>query len=190
MVRFANPRSALDITGPFFNDNQPFFEAFAVAWEKATTNGWTNLSTLSEACVTDASPSQSPTANPTNEPSEKPSSPPTNEPSLERTSSPTNPPSASPSAKPVSASPSQNVSIASLFHRLDVMTQPAAISTPTAHGQPNKRAKRKAQLSSDERTQLGAHLVPDQSPKRIAVGQDCQRLAFAECEYCFAVSSS
>jgi len=108
VVRFANPRSALDITGPFFNDNQPFFEAFAVAWEKATTNGWTNLSTLSEACVTDASPSQSPTANPTNEPSAKPSSPPTNEPSLGRTSSPTNHPSASPSAKPVSASPSQN----------------------------------------------------------------------------------
>ncbi|EJK71198.1 hypothetical protein THAOC_07387 [Thalassiosira oceanica] len=108
VVRFADPRSAVDITGPFSNNNQPFFDAFAVAWEKATTNGWTNLSTLSEACVPDASPSQSPSANPTKNPSAKPSFPPTNEPSLGPSSSPTNHSSSPPSAKPVSAPPSTN----------------------------------------------------------------------------------
>lgn len=138
VVRFADPRSAVDITGPFSNNNQPFFDAFAVAWEKATTNGWTNLSTLSEACVPDASPSQSPSANPTKNPSAKPSFPPTNEPSLGPSSSPTNHSSSPPSAKPVSAPPSTNVSHCCIFP--SIRSHDSACrhhNFPTAHWQPN-----------------------------------------------------
>jgi len=110
VVRFADPRSDVDIAGPFTNNNQPFFEAFAVAWEKATTNGWTNLSPLSTTCAPDASPSQSPMANPTKNPSAKPSFSPTIESSLRPSSAPTKHQSSQPSAKPVSAPPSTSVS--------------------------------------------------------------------------------
>ena len=48
--------------GGFNDDNAPFFRAFASAWDKANTNGWTGLQPLAESC---ASPSVRPTGAPT-----------------------------------------------------------------------------------------------------------------------------
>jgi len=66
---FAQPRQGRP---GFFDDNGPFFDAFASAWNKSTTNGWTNLQPIAVSCV-----SSSPTASPTGAPSSAPTNKPT-----------------------------------------------------------------------------------------------------------------
>merc|ERR1712194_445216 len=84
---FAQPRQGRP---GFFDDNGPFFDAFASAWNKSTTNGWTNLQPIAVSCV-----SSSPTASPTG----APSSAPTNKPTDHPTTSPTKRPSDAPTTR-------------------------------------------------------------------------------------------
>lgn len=93
MVEFAGERE----TGGFNNDNGPFFSAFSVAWEAATSNGHGNLQELALSCT----PTQSPTPLPTATPTLLPSAAPTNL----QTQSPTAPPTANPTLPPVTPSP-------------------------------------------------------------------------------------
>lgn len=72
--------------GGFNNDDQPFYNAFASAWNKATTNGLGSLHPLSFPSV---SPTGSPTAPPTSSPT---------------TSSPTGPPQTSQPTAPTASS--------------------------------------------------------------------------------------
>jgi len=70
MLEFAAQR--VDDPNRFTNDNVPFFTAFSVAWEIATTNGWDSLQELSLSCVPTGSPTQLPTAPPTPGPTQSP----------------------------------------------------------------------------------------------------------------------
>jgi len=86
--------------GGFNNDNTPFYNAFASAWNKATTNGWTGLQPLSGLEVT------SDTTSPTNGPVIVTSSP---------TPIPTSTPPPSPS--PTLATSSNCVDETSFLHK-------------------------------------------------------------------------
>ena len=92
--------AGLNNNGGFNNDNSPFYDAFTVAWNKATTNGLTGLQplvttspssspTVSQAASITNSPSASPTGGvATPEPSSSPVKTPTVSPSTNSQSSP------------------------------------------------------------------------------------------------------
>lgn len=83
---------------PNNDNNAPFYEAFTIAWKKATMKGWEGqLQPLKQTCT----PTNSPTSIPTSQPS---SSSPISNPSA----SPTNSPTSMPTSQPSSSSPVSN----------------------------------------------------------------------------------
>ena len=95
--------AGLNNNGGFNNDNSPFYDAFTVAWNKATTNGLSGLQPL--VGIPTASPSSSPTvpqaASLTNSPSASPTGGVvTPEPSLSPAKTPTASPSTNSQSSP------------------------------------------------------------------------------------------
>jgi len=90
---FAQPRDQ----GGFRDDNGPFFDAFATAWNKATTNGWTDLQPIAASCT-----SSNPTAGPIGVLTSAPTDEPTNHPTASQNKEPSQAPATSqPTPSPV-----------------------------------------------------------------------------------------
>mmetsp|Transcript_34571 Transcript_34571/g.74986 ORF Transcript_34571/g.74986 Transcript_34571/m.74986 type:complete len:642 (-) Transcript_34571:215-2140(-) len=101
---------AVSINNRDRDDNGPFYEAFAAAWQRATEAGYEEgtLHSLTDTCdptpEPSSGPSHTPSLSPTNTPTAFPTSPPTatptHVPSASPTSSPTSRPTATPTLSP------------------------------------------------------------------------------------------
>mmetsp|Transcript_27325 Transcript_27325/g.39135 ORF Transcript_27325/g.39135 Transcript_27325/m.39135 type:complete len:552 (-) Transcript_27325:996-2651(-) len=129
MILFSGQRDG----GGFTNDNGPFFSAFSLAWQKATTNGWEDdLHDFALSCGT-ASPTTAP--------------PPTTPPPIQApTSPPIPPPTPSPTPHPTSSATTSS----------PTETCEDVVSFTDKHG----RTRDCAWVIDNQRCQPFAHLCP------------------------------